>query len=348
MEFILSPKTSTIPDDEISLETLSTIWNNDDKHALLRELNGHQTDIYYTMVNQDTFLGHVYGNILYFHTSVVPQMVKGWSDEKLVGFYNEDDLDEIADNFTKEFNALIGSKPYKIKKHVVLTRALEDRFLELLTLFPSKELIGKLNFRVQENRVNHVLQIQPALRPATYFDYRMGSAISGLESHLKFMTLFTKRIKDYLELYQPECPEAVDYLNFIIKTRSHFLDSALQYYFATAVLNHDEIHYIFDLSSDHINHSMKFSNKRIGEVEEIRFKSDLTPTFILNLAIDLIKLTYVMVETESFNESVVHFKRQINKVLNYFSDDKKLLNSYNYRNDRMHITPYTTIRSSDY
>ena len=105
MEFILSPKTSTIPDDKISIEALALIWDGTTRTSFLRQMNTHETDPFYTKINQDTFMGHVYGNILYFHTSVVPQMVKGWSDEKLVGFYNEDDLDEIADNFTKEFNA---------------------------------------------------------------------------------------------------------------------------------------------------------------------------------------------------------------------------------------------------
>lgn len=379
MEFILSPKNSTIPDDEISLDTLALFWNTNAKRNFIKEMNSHNTNSFYTQINQDTFLSYVYGNIRYFHQTVVPKMVNGWSDKKLVGFYNEDDLDEIADNFTKEFNSLIGDKPYKIKKHVVLIRALEDRFLELLSLFPSsRELIAKLNYRVEENRVKHVLSIQPALNPAGYFDYRFGSYITpfGLrpdgakaayESHLRHMTMFHPKLEDVLLKYKPDYREdeavdlrtKIDFLNFIIDVESHSLDSALQYFFATAVLNYDEIHYIFDLSSDQINKSMMFSNERIKEVENVafaasdrrsnvKFKRPLTPTFIFNLALDFRKLALV--------ESEEAFKTQLDKVISYFRGDNKLLlsrhligdqmlNSYVYREDRdntISITPYVT------
>jgi hypothetical protein len=344
MDFILSPKTSTIPDDEISMDTLTSIWNGIIKLPLTKQINGHQTETFYEQITQDNFLTYVYSNIIYLHTTVVPKLVNSWDDEKLVGFYNEDDLDEIADNFTKEFIALIGDKPYKIKKHVVLTRALEDRYIELLTLFPSKELIAKFNYRVQENRVDDILQKQVRFDPTVSFDYRMGSTVSAYESHLKFMTMFDPKLKDYLELYQPDYPEAIDYLNFIIETKAHFLDAALQFYFATAVLNYDEIHYIFDLSSDQINHSMMFSNKRIGEVEEIKFKSDLSPTFIFNLALDLRRLTFILSELESISASKELFKRQLDKVLSYFHGDRRLMNAYIYRNDGIHTIPYTPIK----
>lgn len=349
MDFVLSPKKSTIPDDEISLETLATIWNGKSKEAFIREMNAHRGDSCYTKINQDTFLGYVYGNIIYFHASVVPKMVKAWPDEQLVGFYNEDDLDEIVDNFSKEFNALIGDKPYKIKKTIVLTRSLEDRFLELLSLFPSKELITKLNYCVQENRVNHILQIQPALKPSTYFDYRMGSPVSAYESHLKFMTMFPQKLKDAMIMYYSDYPQEIDFLKFVMDFRLYLLDSALKYYFATAVLNYDEIHYIFDLSSDYVNHSMTFSNKRIGEVEIIKFKDAMTPTYVFNLALEMRKLTYA--------ESKEVFESQLDKVIDYFQGDKCsgirsstgcLVNEFIRHHEPLKISPYVNIISTKF
>ena len=336
MNFILSPKTSTIPEEEISLDTLAFIWDGSTKHDFLKQINSTANPIY-AKINQDTFLGYVYGNILYFHQTVVPRVVNGWPDEKLVGFYDEDDLDEIAVNFSKEFNSLIESKSYKIKKHIVLTRSIEDRFLELLSLFPSKTLITKLNWRVQENRENKILSIQPALQPANYFDYRFGLTINSMEEQMRKLTMFHKRINQFLHLYRNDFPQEIDQLDFIIQTQSHVLDSALKYYFATAVLNYDEIHYLFDLSSEQINRSFKFSHKTISVVEEIKSQRNLTSTFIFNLVVDLRKFAMADISKDgSLDAFKDTFKIHLDNVLSYFHDySQDYINSVMYKRNKL-------------